>query len=110
MNSDLLYQVILFLYSARITISQQRGIVPLIRGQDVQFYNYSLPYSFARIPCAAIAIHDFHALPSDNVFFSIKPIKSESRSYLPLLIRTHWKYTSWEKISFSILVEDRLDL
>lgn len=26
-----------------------------------------------------------------------------------MLIRTHWKYTQWNKISFSLLAEDRND-
>ena len=42
------------IHLARITIADQKGIVPLIRGQDVQCYNYSLPYSFARVPEIAI--------------------------------------------------------
>ena len=40
----------------------------------------------------------------------MKPVRTESLSYLPLLVRTHWKYTSWKKISFSVLVEDRQDV
>ena len=43
-----------FIHPARITIADQKGIVPLIRGQDVQCYNYSLPYPFARVPEIAI--------------------------------------------------------
>ena len=41
-------------HSARITVAEQKGIVPLVRGQDVQCYNYSLPYPFARVPEIAI--------------------------------------------------------
>ena len=49
-------------------------------------------------------------MKTDDLFFSIKPTKTESLSFVPLLVRTHWKYTEWRKISFSILVEDRHDL
>ena len=55
-------------------------------------------------------MHDFEADQTDDLFFSIKPYKSDSLSYVPLLVRTHWRYTRWRKISFSILVEDRTDL
>jgi hypothetical protein len=57
-----------------------------------------------------LAVHDFEADQTDDLFFSIKPYKSDSLSYVPLLVRTHWRYTRWRKISFSILVEDRTDL
>ena len=51
---DLLYQVLILSKLARITIAEQRGIIPLVKGQDVQCYNYSLPYAFARVPEVAI--------------------------------------------------------
>ena len=46
----------LFFNSARITIGKIRGIIPFVKGQDVQCYNHSLPYSFARVPEIAIGI------------------------------------------------------
>ena len=45
-----------FFYSARITIAEVRGIIPFVKGQDVQCYNHSLPYSFARVPEIAIGM------------------------------------------------------
>jgi len=62
--------------SARITIGKIRGIIPFVKGQDVQCYNHSLPYSFARVPEIAIALHDFEAEKTDDLFFSVKPVKS----------------------------------
>ena len=56
------------------------------------------------------AIHDFEAQQTDDLFFSVKPYKTESLNSVPLLVRTYWKYTSWRKISFSILAEDRHDV
>ena len=56
------------------------------------------------------AFHDFEAKPTNDLFFSIKPVRSDSRSSIPFLVRTHWKYTSWLKIGFSFLAENRLDL
>ena len=46
-------------FSAKIIVSNQRGLVPLNKGQDVQCYNFTLPYKFARIPQVAIAVHQF---------------------------------------------------
>ena len=37
-----------------IIASPNGGIVPLVDGQDSQFYNYSLPYAFVRVPEIAI--------------------------------------------------------
>jgi hypothetical protein len=53
--------------TARITVAEQRGLIPLAQGQDVQCYNYSLPYKFGSVPEVAIgkavfltvAVHDF---------------------------------------------------
>ena len=46
-------------FSAKIIVSNQRGLVPLNKGQDVQCYNFSLPYKFARVPQVAVAVHQF---------------------------------------------------
>ena len=56
-----------------------------------------------------LAIHDLEADYSSDLYFSIKPLPTESKNMVPLLIRTQWKYTRWRKISFTILVEDRQD-
>ena len=54
MPSLLLTRICYFWYftfnSGRITISESKGIVQLTRGVDVQCYNYSLPYAFAKVP------------------------------------------------------------
>ena len=76
--------------------------------------SHMLSLRFLKLPLVQIflrlAIHDFDAKRTDDLFFSVKPTKTESLSYLPLLVRTHWKYTEWRKISFSILVEDRQEI
>ena len=40
----------------RISIAESKGLIPLVEGQDVQCYNYSLPYSFASVPSVAIGM------------------------------------------------------
>jgi hypothetical protein len=55
------------------------------------------------------AVHDFEARASNDLFFSIKPVQSDSLTSIPFLIRTHWRYTYWTKIAFSFLAEDRRD-
>ena len=91
-------------------MSNQRGLVPLVDDQDVQCYNYSLPYKFARIPQIAIAVHGFESQRSDDLFFAIKPLHSESQSFVPFVIRTHWKYTKWTRLEYSFIAEDRSDV
>ena len=34
-------------------------------------------------------------------------MRSDSHQLIPFVIRTHWKYTSWTKISFSFFAEDK---
>ena len=34
----------------RIKVASKNSLVPFVRGQDVQCYNYTLPYQFAKIP------------------------------------------------------------
>ena len=86
------------------------GIIPFNNAQDTQCYNYSLPYSFDRVPSIAISVHDFEAEPSNGLYFFIKPIHSESLSFVPIVIRTQWSYTQWTHITFSFLAEDRDDI
>lgn len=97
------------LISARITIAQQLGLITLVQGTDSLCYNYSLPYAFSTVPEIAVSVHDFEARATNDLFFSIKPVHTDSLSSVPFLIRTHWKYTSWTKIAFSFLAEDRRD-
>lgn len=104
------------LYSARITVAQQQSLVTLVQGTDTQCYNYSLPYAFATVPEVAVgkfqinaAIHDFESRATSDLFFSIKPTQTDSLVSVPFLIRTHWKYTFWNKIAFSFIAEDRRD-
>lgn len=44
------------------------------------------------------------------MYFYIKPIHSESTSFISFVIRTQWPYTKWNYIHFSFIAEDRLDL
>lgn len=43
--------------------------------------------------------------PSNNLFFSIKAVNSDSNSVIPFIVRTQWGYTRWTKISFSFFAE-----
>lgn len=43
--------------------------------------------------------------PSNNLFFSIKALNSDSNGVIPFVVRTHWGYTRWSKISFYYLAE-----
>lgn len=81
----------------------------------MQCYNYTLPYAFVRNPDVAIGtisfnvgISDFEAKATTDLFFSIKPLQT-GLTYVPFLIRTHWKYTQWNKITFNFIAEDRRD-
>lgn len=80
-----------------------------MQGTDAQCYNYSLPYAFANVPEVAVAVHDFESRATNDLFFAIKPLQSDSLVAVPFLIRTHWRYTFWTKIAFSFLAEDRRD-
>ena len=53
-------------------MSNYQGLLPLVNGQDIQCYNYSLPYKFSRIPEIAIAVEKFGSEKSDDLFFAIK--------------------------------------
>lgn len=106
------------LISVKVTISQKvQSIIPLDPEEDVQCYNYSLPYEFTKYPEVTVgttfpnsAIHDFQAESTNHLFLSIKTIPVESLSYVSFIIRTPWRYTNWQKISFSFLAEDRKDI
>lgn len=41
--------------------------------------------------------------PSNNLFFSIKAVNSDSFGVIPFVVRTHWGYTKWTKLTFSFL-------
>lgn len=56
------------------------------------------------------AVYDLESEYSPDQFFSIKPVRSDSNGVIPFVIRTHWKYTSWTKISFSFFAEDKDNL
>ena len=43
--------------------------------------------------------------PSNNLFFSIKALHSDSNTVIPFVVRTQWGYTRWTKISFYYLAE-----
>ena len=55
-------------------------------------------------------MHEFEAQKTDDLFFAIKPLPSKSLTHVPFVIRTHWKYTNWTKISYTFLAEDRHDV
>ena len=115
-NLDPSYQVIEIVMKAVSPL--QRGQV-LCPSEEVKMFNaITIPYliSFRRYlrllsvtTLFNLAIHDFEVQKTNDLFFSIKPIKSESLAFVPLIIRTQWKYTSWTKISFTLLAEDRAD-
>ncbi len=53
------------------------------------------------------AVYDLQSQYSPDEFFSIKPVRSDSYGVIPFVIRTHWKYTSWTKITFAFFAEDK---
>ena len=44
------------------------------------------------------------------MYFYIKPVSTESKSFASFIIRTLWLYTRWTHISFLFLAEDHLDI
>ena len=81
------------------------GDIPLQQGNDIQCYNHTLVKAFECPPSVAIAAYDFESAASKNLFFSIKAINSDSNGVIPFILRTHWGYTRWNKISFFFLAE-----
>lgn len=77
------------------------GMVPLQNGVDSLCYNHTLPSAFQNRPGVAIAIRSLQASQSQDLFFSIRSSKSDSLSVLTFLVRTQWKYTTWNLISVS---------
>lgn len=57
-----------------------------------------------------LAVHDFEADSTNNLFHYIKPLQTDSLAFIPFVIRTQWAYTRWTKIIFSFLAEDRMDI
>jgi hypothetical protein len=59
----------------------------------------------------AIAVSDFQSQYSPHLFFSIKAVNSDSTGVIPFIVRTHWGYTQWTKLTFSFFAEasDQLD-
>lgn len=83
------------------------GVLNLTSGVDTLCYNHTLERVFQNRPGIAISVHDLQSQYSPDQFFSIKPVRSDSHGVIPFVIRTQWKYTSWTKISFTFLAEDR---
>jgi hypothetical protein len=86
-----------------ITVSSG-GVVPLANGRDVQCYNYTLTRAFNCTPNIALSVNDLQSQRSQHLFFSIKAINSDG-TVIPFVIRTHWGYTQWTRITFSFLAE-----
>jgi hypothetical protein len=57
---------------------------------------YTLPHS---------AVNSLESQYSPNLFFSIKAVNSDSNGVIPFIVRTHWGYTQWSKLTFSFLAE-----
>jgi hypothetical protein len=81
-------------------------------GVDIQCYNYTLASTFSRTPNIAIgtstphsAISQLQSQYSPNLFFSIKVAASSNLYTIPFIVRTHWAYTRWSKITFSFVAE-----
>lgn len=85
---------------------QVGGTVSLQSGIDSLCYNYTLPAPFQNRPGVAIAIKSLQAVQSQDLFFSIHSSKADSLAILTFLVRTQWKYTSWNLISVSFFAED----
>jgi hypothetical protein len=88
-----------------ITISST-GTVVLQTGLDALCYSYSLPQPFQNKPGVAVAVKRLEAQPSMDLFFSIRPTKSDKLTSIDFVIRTQWKYTQWNLISISFIAED----
>jgi cysteine-rich repeat protein len=43
--------------------------------------------------------------PTNNLFFSIKAVNADNNGVIPFVVRTHWGYTRWTKITFYFLAE-----
>lgn len=87
-----------------ITVSKQ-GQVSLTNGVDIQCYNYTLATAFSCAPGVAISVNSLESQYSANLFFSVKAVNSDSNGVIPFIIRTHWGYTQWTKLTFSFLAE-----
>lgn len=96
--------------SAHIIAALDGGLISISDGEDTQCYNYSLPYSFNTVPDVALSVYSFETEPTNNLFFFVKPIRTDSLSFLPFVVRTLWPYTQWNLITFSFLAEDRIDI
>jgi hypothetical protein len=88
-----------------ITISSS-GTVVLQSGVDSLCYSYALPQPFQNRPGIAVAVRHLEAQPSMDLFFAIRPTRSDRLSSIDFVIRTQWKYTQWTLISISFLAED----
>ena len=86
------------------------GDLPLTENEDSRCYNYSLPSNFNSPPTVAVSVHAFDCEPSQGLYFFVKPLKLQSVSILPFVIRTQWSYTKWNHITFSFIAEDRTDI
>ena len=58
MTLALCFQVHVPLSPAQVVISNYNGRIPLVENEDIQCYNYSLPYRFGQVPEVAIGSHD----------------------------------------------------
>lgn len=90
--------------AGKLTVSSASGI-PLTSGTDIQCYNHTLVTPFDCAPSVAIGVTHLESAPSNNLFFSIKVVNSDSNGVIPFIVRTHWGYTRWSKISFYFLAE-----
>lgn len=92
-------------HQGRFTVSAS-GTVALVPNLDVLCYNYSLPAPFQRQPGVAVALSQLSSSPSNDLFFSIQPTKSDSLAQLTFLVRTQWKYTQWNILQVSFVAEN----
>lgn len=82
------------------------GNINLQNGVEGQCFNYSLALPFQSKPRIAIGVNHLESGFSNDLFFSIRSVNSDSLGSLQFLIRTQWKYTQWMKISFAFVAED----
>jgi hypothetical protein len=50
------------------------------------------------------------ASSSNHLYLSIKPLAIQEKTKLSFLIHTNWRYSQWQKITYSFLAEDRDDI
>ena len=94
-----------------VASSNGQGQIGLVQGTDVQEFSYSFQTTYSSRPGIAVAVNGFSSRPSEDLFFSIKPVMHPNNfSSVVFVVKTTWCKTSWTQLKFNFLVEDRTDI